>query len=157
MLSFNPITFPRTFSTMVNNKKARDGPDPWREARSLPQGVSREGCTWSGYEGEGEGLVLRKCCIFGAIIMFVVVITVGLALQNVWRNADFPGAGEKQRQGVHSAQPGGSLAQGINTGNCQLALSIPLAFPFHWGSALSIFLALDSLAIKSKMYFKMQD
>lgn len=29
-----------------------------------------------------EGLVLRKCCIFGAIIMFVVVITVGLALQN---------------------------------------------------------------------------
>ena len=78
-----------------------------------------------------EGLVLRKCCIFGAIIMFVAVITVGLALQNVWRNADFPGAGEKQRQGVHSAQPGGSLAQGINTGNCQLVLSIPLAFPFH--------------------------
>lgn len=69
----------------------------------------------------------------------------------------FPGAGEKQRQGVHSAQAGGSLAQGINTGNCQLALSIPLAFPSHRGSALSIFLALGSLAVKSKMYFKMQD
>lgn len=61
-----------------------------------------------------EGPILRKCCIFGVIIMFVAIITVGLALQNVWRNADFPGAGEKQRQGVHSAQPGGSLAQGIN-------------------------------------------
>ena len=60
MLSFNPITFPRTFSTMVNNKKARDGPDPWRKARSVPQDVCREVCTWSGYEEEGEGPTLHS-------------------------------------------------------------------------------------------------
>ena len=45
---------------MFSNKKARDGPDPWREARSVPQGVSREGCTCSGYEGEEEGPTLHS-------------------------------------------------------------------------------------------------
>ena len=44
---------------MFSNKKARDGPDPWREARSVPQDISREGCTWSGYEGE-EGPTLHS-------------------------------------------------------------------------------------------------
>ena len=37
-----------------------------------------------------EGPILRKCCIFGVIIMFVAIITVGLALHQwtwVWVNS----------------------------------------------------------------------